>query len=73
MTKKEAFKYWGTLNGFSDEEYKEFTKAQVLHAQDRVDNPEAHQSAPKDYQASSRGYNTHQCKCGFGYYVDSSG
>ena len=73
MTKKEAFKYWGTVNGFSDEKYEQFAKAQEIHLLDRAENPEAHQYAPKNYQQSSRGYNENRCKCGFGYYVDSSG
>jgi hypothetical protein len=73
VTKKEAFKYWGTLNGFSDEKYQEFRKAQLLHMEDRDKNPDAHQYAPTDYQQTSRGYTENRCKCGFGYYVDSSG
>jgi len=73
MTKKEAFKYWGTLNGFSDEKYKAFREAQNVHAKDRDENPDKHQYAPRDMQQEVRGYSTNHCKCGFGYYVDSSG
>ncbi len=70
---KEAFKYWGTMNGWDDETSKQFRIAQKLHDEDKEQNPDDHQYAPTDRQQSSRGYNKTQCKCGFGYYVDSSG
>ena len=73
MTKKEAFKYWGTMNGWDEETSKQFRIAEALHQDDVQANPEEHQYAPTNYQQSSRGYNESRCKCGFGYYVDSSG
>ena len=73
MNKKEAFKYWGTMNGWDDETYDQFRVAQQIHIKDREDNPADHEYAPIDRQQSSRGYNKSVCKCGFGCYVDSSG
>ena len=72
MTKEEAFKNWGTLNGFSDEKLVQYRIAENIHAQDVEENPEAHRYAPTNYQQSSRGYSDSSCKCGFRIYVDSS-
>jgi hypothetical protein len=73
MNKKEAFKYWGTMNGWNDEVFAQFRIAQEIHRKDQEENPDDHEYAPRNIQQSSRGYNKSQCKCGFGYYVDSSG
>ena len=73
MTKTEAFKYWGTMNGWNKETSEQFEIARAMHKKDKEENPNSHKYAPTDYQQSSRGYNTSRCKCGFGYYVDSSG
>jgi len=72
MEKKEAFKYWGTMNSWSDEESAQFRIAESIHYKDRDENPDEHRYAPTNYQQSSRGYNDSRCKCGFGYFVDSS-
>jgi len=73
MKKKEAFKYWGTMNGWNKETSAQFRIAQQVHIKDREENPDNHMYAPKNIEQSSRGYNDNRCKCGFGYYVDSSG
>ena len=73
MKKKEAFKYWGTMNGWNKETHEQFRVAQQIHIKDRGDNPSDHEYAPRNIQQESRGYNDSRCKCGFGYYVDSSG
>jgi hypothetical protein len=73
MTKEEAFVYWGTANGWSKEKGEQFKIAEAIHKKDMEENPDDHRFAPGDRQKESRGYTTSRCKCGFGWYVDSSG
>ena len=71
MTKEEAFKHWGTMNGWGQKTSREFKEADELHKKDMEENPDDHEYAPPNPERY-RGWRKTRCKCGFGHNVDSS-
>jgi len=68
MTKEEAFKDWGTLNGHTKDVEEDYLKARHVHEIDVELNPGAHTlTVSMPYSC----YQKYKCACGFSYSVDS--
>ena len=67
--RKQYFKNFGYMNGWSKADYVEYDKAARLHKKDMQQHPELHDChTTTPYRCVTRT----QCKCGFGHSVDSS-
>lgn len=68
MTEKEAFRYWGLVNGWSEETHKKFPEAEKMHKEAMALHPELHQMVNID---TPRGWHDYKCSCGFHWGYDS--